>query len=224
MTSSRLAIVGVGGHGLVVADAVLASGKHDLVGFVAKTPGVSREVEALAPWLGSDDDLIGLVEKHGVDAIAIAIGANHSRRVVMERLRKELPSYMNFPPVVHPTATVGFCVNVGAGAVILSGAVVGPGSQIGEGCLVNTRASLDHHGALGDYASLAPGVTTGGNVRVGEGSAVSIGAIVLHGRSVGAWSVVGAGALVVDDVPDGVVAYGTPARVVRERAPDDRYL
>ena len=89
---------------------------------------------------------------------------------------------------------------------------------------MNTRASLDHHGVLGDYASLAPGVTVGGDVSIGEGGAVAIGATVLHGRSIGDWSVVGAGATVIDDVPDGVVAYGTPARVVREREPGDRYL
>jgi len=95
---------------------------------------------------------------------------------------------------------------------------------IGEGCIVNTRASLDHHGVLEDYASLAPAVTTGGNVSIGEGSVIAIGATVLHGRSIGDWSVVGAGATVIDDVPDGVVAYGTPAKVVREREPGDRYL
>ena len=35
---------------------------------------------------------------------------------------------------------------------------------------MNTRASLDHHGVMEDFSSLAPGVVTGGNVRVGEGS------------------------------------------------------
>ena len=89
---------------------------------------------------------------------------------------------------------------------------------------MNTRASLDHHGVMGAYASLAPGVATGGNVSIGEGSAVSIGATVLHGRSIGAWSVVGAGATVIKDVPDHVVAYGTPARVVRGRESGERYL
>ncbi len=220
----KLIIVGVGGHGLVVADAVLASGDHELVGFVAKNGGSAGDVLEIAPLLGSDDGLAGFVELHQVTAIVVGIGDNHARRLVTDRLRGALPASVSFPPVVHPSAVVGSGARIGAGSVVLAGTVIGPGAHVEEGCIVNTGASLDHHGVLNDYASLAPGVTTGGNVRIGEGSAVSIGATVLHGRSVGDWSVVGAGALVVDDVPDGVVTYGTPARVIRERVPGDRYL
>ena len=219
----RIVICGTGGHGFVIADAVMASDSFDLVGFVSKE-GDGGETRTVAPLIGLDVNLPTLVGEYGIDGIVVAVGDNHVRASVLNRLRESLPSTVRFPTVVHPAATVGMEVSVGAGSVIFAGAVVGPGAQVGLGCIVNTRASLDHRGVMEDYSSLAPGVTTGGDVRIGEGSAVAMGATLLHGRSVGAWSVVGAGALVVDDVPDGVVAYGTPARVVRERAPGDRYL
>jgi len=75
-----------------------------------------------------------------------------------------------------------------------------------------------------DFSSLAPGALTGGRVRIGARSAVSIGATVKHGVSIGSDSVIGASSYVHTDVPAGVVAYGSPARKVRERFQGETYL
>lgn len=75
-----------------------------------------------------------------------------------------------------------------------------------------------------DFSSLAPNATTGGNVRIGSFSAVSLGANIVHGKTVGHHTVIGAGALVLDDVPGFSVAVGVPAKVVKQRKEDDRYL
>jgi acetyltransferase-like isoleucine patch superfamily enzyme len=53
---------------------------------------------------------------------------------------------------------------------------------------------------------------------------VGIGAVVRHGVRIGEWSVIGAGAVVLEDVPELVVAWGVPSRVVRARKRGDRYL
>jgi acetyltransferase-like isoleucine patch superfamily enzyme len=45
---------------------------------------------------------------------------------------------------------------------------------------------------------------------------IGIGAVVIEGVRIGEGSVVGAGAVVLRDIPEGVVAYGTPARAVRK--------
>jgi acetyltransferase-like isoleucine patch superfamily enzyme len=39
---------------------------------------------------------------------------------------------------------------------------------------------------------------------------------VIDGIQIGARAIIGAGAVVVRDIPNGVVAYGTPARVIRK--------
>jgi len=56
------------------------------------------------------------------------------------------------------------------------------------------------------------GITLGDDVWLGAG------AKVLDGVTIGSRVAVGAGAVVTSDLPDGVVAVGVPARVVRERA------
>ncbi len=65
---------------------------------------------------------------------------------------------------------------------------------------------------------------TGGRVRLGERSSIGLGAILRDGIEVGADTVVGAGSLVLQSIPSGVVAYGSPAQVIRSRQPDEPYL
>ena len=48
---------------------------------------------------------------------------------------------------------------------------------------------------------------------------MGLGAVVVKHRRIGAHSHVGAGAVVTRDLPDGVIAYGVPARVVRATGP-----
>jgi acetyltransferase-like isoleucine patch superfamily enzyme len=64
----------------------------------------------------------------------------------------------------------------------------------------------------------------GGHVTIGELSAVSIGATIKNRITIGRHTVIGAGALVLKDIGDGVLAYGVPAHVVRPRRPDEPYL
>jgi maltose O-acetyltransferase len=57
---------------------------------------------------------------------------------------------------------------------------------------------------------------------LGDNVWLSSGVIVCPGVTIGEHTVVGAGAVVTRDLPAGVVAYGNPARVVREIGERDR--
>jgi acetyltransferase-like isoleucine patch superfamily enzyme len=106
----------------------------------------------------------------------------------------------------------------------MPGAIVNCGSSVGEFAVLNTQCSADHDCILGSYSSLAPGARLGGRVVIGEFSAIGIGAVIREGITIGNHTVVGAGSTVLRDLPSHVVAYGTPARVIRQRNPGDSYL
>lgn len=46
----------------------------------------------------------------------------------------------------------------------------------------------------------------------------------MHAKRVGNNTVIGMGAVVLNDIPDNVVAYGSPCKVIREREESDKYL
>jgi acetyltransferase-like isoleucine patch superfamily enzyme len=72
---------------------------------------------------------------------------------------------------------------------------------------------------IGDYVEINPGVTISGHVQIGRGCIIGVGAVIKNGVSIGENSFIGMGSLVNKDIPAGVVAYGSPCRVVR---PNDK--
>lgn len=117
--------------------------------------------------------------------------------------------------VAHPASYVAESAKCGAGSQMLAGSIIGVDTQLGDACIVNTSASVDHECRLGDGVHVAPGATVAGCVQIGDFSFIGAGATVLPRIRIGKHCIVGAGSTVMRDIPDGVVAYGTPARVIR---------
>ena len=92
--------------------------------------------------------------------------------------------------------------------------------EAGRGCILNSACVVEHDCRLGDFVHVSPRGVLGGGARVDDGAHVAIGAVVLPGLSVGAWSTLGAGAVLTRSLPSGLVATGIPARgrVALERA------
>jgi acetyltransferase EpsM len=94
--------------------------------------------------------------------------------------------------------------------------IVNPAATIGENVILNTAASVDHDCVVADGAHIAPGVHLGGGVHIGRGAWVGIGATVRDHVTIGDECVIGAGAVVLQDIPARVVAYGVPARISKQ--------
>jgi sugar O-acyltransferase (sialic acid O-acetyltransferase NeuD family) len=180
-------------------------------------------IEIGYPILGSLADLAGIVREHNPQGFFIAIGDNWNRGVIAEKIKELMPGLAAIT-AIHPGAQVARSACLGPGTAVMAGGVVNSNASVGSFCIVNTRASIDHDSHLDDFASIGPGATLAGNVRVGAYSAICLEACVAEKVSIGSHAVVGAGSVVLGDLPDQVVAYGTPARVIRSRSPGDRYL
>jgi len=216
--AQRIVVVGAGGQARVVIDAALSAGHH-VLGVLDRDADPGSLVLG-CPVLGSDEDVPRVLASFAAqlsgpfDGVIIGIGDNATRERIAARLEAAVPG-VRFGVVIHPRTIISPTARIGPGSVIHAGAIVGVQASVGRHCIVNTNASIDHDDVLDDFASVAPGATLGGTVRVGRGAAVCLGAKVIQGLSVGASSIVGAGATVVRDVPPSVVVMGTPARVVR---------
>jgi sugar O-acyltransferase (sialic acid O-acetyltransferase NeuD family) len=162
--------------------------------------------KGLQEWLAGGD--------RAGTACLVAIGGarGKDRLEILNRLK-----LARLAPVVaiHPRAYVARHACVGEGGQILANATVGEGAALGAACIVNTAASVDHDCVLADGVHVAPGATLAGEARVGTCSFIAVGAVVLPRLRIGNHTIVGAGSVVTRDLPDGVVAYGNPARVIR---------
>lgn len=204
-------VIGAGGHGRVVADALRAAGRK-VLGFLDPVPGLKGTCIDGFEVLGDDS----VLEDYAPDTVLLANGvgmigtATTARRRVYERL---MGSGFRFATVQHPSATISISAVVLPGAQAMAGSVVQPGAAIGENSILNTGALVDHDCVIGRHCHIAPGVTLSGAVRIGDDSQIGTGASVIQGITIGVGALIAAGAVVVDDVPDGARVMGVPARV-----------
>ena len=200
-------ILGAAGHAKVVAEAARTAG-WAIAGFL--TPDLPQGT-AIGPWgsvLGTDAVMDDPSFRAG-RAFAIGTGVQPLKRRLAQAVvdRNGL-----LATVVHPTAVVCGDVNLGAGTFVAAGAIVATGVRVGAFAILNTGSIVDHDGMLADGTQISPGARLAGHVVCGADAFLGTGAVVLPRLRIGPGGVVGAGAVVLTDVPDGVTVVGVPAR------------
>lgn len=130
---------------------------------------------------------------------------------------------------IAPTAAVIGKVRLQTDASVWFGAVLrGDNELIDIGERANVQDNSVLHTDMGYPMTIGPDVTIGHKAMlhgctIGAGALIGMCATVLNGATVGAGSVVGAGSLVPEgkEIPPGVLALGTPAKVVRTLSEDE---
>ncbi|MDO4879266.1 MAG: acetyltransferase [Neisseria sp.] len=207
-TRKKLAIVGAGGHGKVVAATALAAALWTEIVFVDD----EAEGEILGLPVSGCTGLLGMSILPAEYDLAVAVGNNAAR----ERLCRRFAALgFALPAVVHPSTVIAPDVEIGAGCVVFAQAVIQPCCRIGDGAIINTAATVDHDCVLGGFVHVSPGAHLAGGTQVGGGSWIGIGACTRQLIRIGTNVVVGAGAAVVSDVADGLTVVGNPAKPLR---------
>ena len=179
--SKRVIVIGAGGHGRSVAEAILLLGRDELVGFVDDGADPNTKVWTY-PILGTTDSLHAV--RALADAVVVAIGNNAVREKLHAQVRE---AGFELLTVIHPTAFVSPTAILGAGCAVMAGAVVGTEAELGEGAIVNCGATVDHHcrvdafGHLGVNACMAGGSVLGHRAWMQAGSALGYGVQVEAG-------------------------------------------
>jgi len=205
MKRDRLSVevIGAGGHAKVVI-ATLAACGYNVIGIFDDDPKTHDRMILGIPVLGS---LAEMDDKADTGRL-IAIGHNETRKNISDRF----PS-ANWITVVHPRAFVHESALLGSGTIVMAGVTIQPEARIGKHGIVNTCASIDHDCLLGDYVHIAPGCHLAGSVQLGEGVFMGIHSAAVPGIRIGDWSIIGAGGVVIENLPGGIVAVGVPSRV-----------
>lgn len=218
----NVVIFGASGHGSVVLDCIEKEAKYKVVGFIDSFEEKGTQVNGYSV-LGSEHDLPFLIQKHQILGGIIAIGDNWTRNLVVQRVLKIAPKF-NYISAVHPNAELGKDVQIGMGSVVMPGVTINANAIIGNHCILNTNSSLDHDGFMSSFSSLAPNVCVGANFILGKGSAICLGSNIIENITIGSYTVIGAGSLVVGNIADHVLVYGAPAKIIRKRIASEPYL
>ena len=122
----------------------------------------------------------------------------------------------NFVQLIDPSAVIGYGVTHGLGLHVSPLSVIAPFASLKDFVVINRNVSIGHHTKIENFVTINPGVNIAGNCHIGANAIIGIGSTVIDGIIIGENTIVGAGSLVTKDLPSGVIAYGNPAKIIRE--------
>lgn len=208
----RLIIIGAGGFGrevLVWAQESAAFGREwEIGGFLDDRP------DALASFGSSGFPMLGNTidyQPRPSDVFVIAMGQVRLRRLMWERF---CAKGADFTRVIHRSCTIGPRVQLGDGVILCPGVVLTCDLSIGNNTALNVMTAVGHDARIGDHCQLSSFCDITGFVEVGDGVFMGSRASIIPGKRVGDDAVVGAGSVVIRNVPSRTTVFGNPARPI----------
>ena len=156
---------------------------------------------------GNPQDLLASLDK--LDGVIVGIDGNSTRLSLQEMLLNHGASFIS---LVHPSPVISKYSSIGTGSVVMADAVINPFFTLGQACIVSTCATIDHDCKLPDGVHVSPGVNVAGGCTAGKCSWLGISSKIKQLISIGSNVTIGAGSVVLKDVPDNQTVVGVLAK------------
>lgn len=205
-------IIGAGTYGEVYL-AYLQEAGVDIVGFLDDDPKYEGHDVKGVPVLGKTALLKSLKDSEGIEAVYCPLGDNKLRVEFLSLARElgyETPNY------IHPSVLISPYVTIGKGVYILLGTTIMPHTVIKDFVMISMGVHLAHHNVLDEGVFLSTGCNFGASIHAHKYVYCGISSTIMTGlHELGEDCLIGAGAVVIRDVPAKAVMAGVPAKLLK---------
>lgn len=146
-------------------------------------------------------------------AVTIAVGKSTTREKIAMKLFDK--KQINFPNLIDPSVIYSKDIKLGQGAIICANSVLTPNIKIGDFLIINLSCTVGHDVIIEDYVTLLPSVNISGNSIIQKCADLGTQVIVIPEKTVGSYSIIGAGAVITKDIPEYCTAVGMPAKPIK---------
>ena len=207
-------IIGAGTQGQVYASYLKEAGV-DLIGFVDDNDEIQNTNVIGLPVIGKYQDLFSKKFKEKIQEVYCPIGVNKVRMEYLSTLKKE--GY-NIPNFIHHTVSIAPDVIMGEAVYMLAGNIVMPHTTIGNYIMINMDSTIAHHVTVEDGVFMSSGVNIGALINVRERAYIGMGVTAMTGvKEIGHDCLLGAGTVIIRDVPANATVVGNPGRVIKTK-------
>lgn len=205
----NIILIGYSGHAFVAADIFQLRGIV-LLGYCERQESKNNPFQINYLGIETNTSVIDIIKSN---YFFPSIGDNYVRERVYKFLTEHEAKAAN---AIHPDTSISAKAELGEAVLIAAGVRVNALATIGNGVIINTSAVIDHESALGNFVHIAPGAVITGQVTIGDRTFIGANAVVRNNIKIGSDVIIGAGAVVVEDIPDGGIYVGNPAKIMNK--------
>ena len=209
-----LIIIGIGGCGRETAWIAERINKvnptWNFLGYLDDNPAAQNTIVNNYPVLGKVDDAVNYPQAYFV----CAIGASKIKEKVVNRIKALLPE-AHFATLIDPSVKMSDFVSIGEGTIICANITITVNITIGSHVLLNFDCTVGHDAVIHDFATLYPSVNVSGATEIGCCTEMGTGTQIIQGKRVGDYCIIGAGSVIIRDIPSKCTAVGCPAKPIK---------
>ena len=210
----NIIIIGAGGVGrevsLIIEKINKLKATWNLIGFIDDNINSWNKIINGYQIIGGMD----LLETLPLDTYVVIAIANYNLK---KKIVNKINNKFKFATIIDPKVYIHDYMTIGEGTIIYEGAIITANIQVGNHVIISPKCGIGHDSIIKDYVSLLWNVNISGNDVIEEGVMMGSGSTIIQGKKIGKGSIIGAGAVVIDDIDSFTTAVGVPAIVVKER-------
>lgn len=206
--NKKCIIIGAGTYGQVYMEYL--KNEYKVTGFYDDDSSLHGQLIGNVKVKGSVQDAL---DNESDCSVFVPIGNNPVRVRILKEFEKsgfEIPSFIHTQTIIHSS------VKIGRAVYILPGTNIMPLTEIGDYSMISIGSNIIHHTSLEEGVFVSNGCNVGANILIKKLAYIGMGATIMTGvKYVGESSLIGAGAVVIKDVPDNAVVAGVPAKILK---------
>ena len=154
------------------------------------------------------------VSKYSDAYFVCAVGASRTREKIIGNLKIVNPD-IKFATLIDPSVEKSDLVSIGEGSIVCAHTIITVNISIGKHVIINLDCTVGHDAVLKDFVTLYPSVNVSGITQIGHAVELGTGMQIIQGKAIGDYSIIGAGAVVIKDIPEKCTAVGSPAKPIK---------
>lgn len=211
--NKKILLLGGGGHCKSVLDSILEQRLRGNVAIVDDNLDLGSTLMGVRVVGGLKD--FENFRSEGFEQAFITIGSIGNPQFRIELFNRLEAAGFETPNVLDKSSVVSRYALLGKGIFAGKNSVINAGASVGDGAIINTCVIVEHDGVVGRFAHISSACVLCGNVHIGESTHIGAGTVIRQGLTIGRDTTIGIGSVVTSSMPDGVIAFGSPCKVVK---------